>query len=129
RRLGKRRAGVTTTESAADYAAQRAALFRGCISLSRADAVRLLAIRPCDLPHELGPGHVDGIVHGSRFRPRIVLEDFHLQRRVVGADHAGLPHAQKADLSFRFTEGPGSVDRVYRSRGNVDATGLLMRRG
>jgi hypothetical protein len=40
---------------------------------AEADRARLLAVGLCDLPHELCPGHVDGVVHGPRIGPRIVL--------------------------------------------------------
>jgi hypothetical protein len=54
---------------------------------------RLLAVGLCDLPHELGPGHVHRAVNCRSLGPRVVLEDFHHQRGVVGQDHAGLHHA------------------------------------
>jgi hypothetical protein len=41
-----------------------------------------------DLPDELGPGHVERGVNRTGLRPRIVFEDFHHQRGVVGKDHA-----------------------------------------
>ena len=55
-------------------------------------AHRLLAVSLRDLPDELRPGHVHGVVNKSRFRARIVLG-------VVGNDHAGLQHTQKPGLS------------------------------
>src|SRR5438067_5677580 len=73
-------------------------------SVRLAAGARLLAVRVRDLPHELGPGHVDGAVHGPGLRTRIVLEDFHHQGGVVGEDHAGLQHAQQTDLSFGLAE-------------------------
>ena len=53
-------------------------------------AHRLLAVGLRDLPHELGPGHVNGAVDGPSLRPRIILEDLHHQRGVVGKDYTGL---------------------------------------
>ena len=47
-----------------------------------------------DLPDELRPRHVHGGVDGPGLGPRIVLEDLHHQRGVVGDDDAGLYHAQ-----------------------------------
>ena len=41
----------------------------------------------------------------------VVLEDFHHQCGVVGEDHAGLQHAQKADLSFSLAESSEGIDR------------------
>ena len=55
---------------------------------------RLFAVGLGDLSHELCPGHVDGTIDGSSLRPRIVLENLHHQRRIVGEDDAGLQHAQ-----------------------------------
>jgi hypothetical protein len=70
----------------------------------------LLAVGLRDLSDKRRPGHVDGAVHGPSLLPRIVLEDFHHQRGVVGEDHAGLQHAQKTDLSFGLAESTRGVD-------------------
>src|SRR3984885_3524601 len=73
-------------------------------------ARRLPAVGLRDLPHELGPGHVQGAVDGAGLRPRIVLQDFHHQSGVVGEDDAGLQHAQKTGLALGLAEGSGRVD-------------------
>jgi hypothetical protein len=71
---------------------------------------RLLAVSLRDLPDELRPGHVDGAVDAPRLGTRIVLEDFHHQRGIVGEYHAGLQHAQKPHLPFGLAESTGGDD-------------------
>jgi len=43
-----------------------------------------------NLSDELRPGHVDGAIDEPSLLPRIILEDLHHQRGVVGENHASL---------------------------------------
>ena len=50
----------------------------------------LLSVGLGDLADELSPGHIHGPVHLAGLWPRIVLEDFHHQGRVVRDNNARL---------------------------------------
>src|SRR5262249_44332381 len=55
--------------------------------------IALLAVRLSDLANEFGPAHVNRSVDFDGFRPCIVPQDFHHQRRIVREDDARLQHA------------------------------------
>src|SRR5262245_8607529 len=69
-----------------------------CNPLRRAD--HLLSVGLGNLTHELGPRHVDSGVDLAGLGPRVVLEDFHHQGRVVRDNHAGLKQAQEPGLAL-----------------------------
>src|SRR6185437_14314043 len=70
-----------------------------------------LPVRLGDLANELGPGHVHGPVDLAGLRPRIVLEDFNHQSRVVRENYASLLHSQYPDLALGLAEGSRGIDR------------------
>jgi hypothetical protein len=85
-------------------------------------AHRLPAVSMRDLSHELRPGHVDGAVDGPGLLSRIVLEDFHHQRGVVGEDHAGLQEPCWSPKSFIVTAAQGcrQLPELLCKRGGGD---------
>src|SRR5262245_19487510 len=71
----------------------------------------LLSVGLGDLADKFGPRHVHGPIDLAGLWPRVVLEDFHHQGRVIRDNNTGLKHAQKPDLALGLAERARGIDR------------------
>src|SRR5689334_20853150 len=75
----------------------------------------LLAVRLRHLAHKLRPRHVHGSVDLAGLWPRVVLEDFHHQGRIIRDNNPRLKHAQEPNLALGFAERSRGIDRYIRA--------------